>query len=1355
MEKRRPGSICYSWMVLLLILIPGLTWAGSVTGTVTDAGTNEPMADVWVMAHHYDSGDWGNGANTNAQGYYTIDGLPAGDYRVQVDTVQMANVLEEFYNDSHDWNTASRVAVTAVGTTPNIDMALDYGFSHSAQVMNIHQPNGSFITYFSFEPYGYVGTLPGDITSVTVETWDTPDTVTLEWDPVWNEFSAYIDGSPVPGMYVFTATMADGHQVVSTDYQYVVRTIPNPDTASFVPAEGAVVSSKTPSFSWDPIDLPGVPLYYRFEVAELDGATGIYSRVWASNRSMGMTAITLKEGLLAAGGSYYWRVRVTDSDNFVTMQNRANSAWVHFTVADTLDAHDALPAIDPNNWNGLTWTGGTSFAASVKVIDLDGVAFDGSSHSLRVTPPVGATFPDGSSEKYAGFDGSAGPTSCYFWLYVGGGTPASGEYTFTVTDPEGNETSFVEQVDVATLDIPDETSITPSNVDHYIMATFDNVHVNGVLYDDFDVASLNELDPAKWKWPSEAAVVGSKLQFDLHDFVGRGNGSLAFTHIEPITSVQADTAVTSVSDSRARAQIAGAFFNDGSNADFWMSITNDGSNVSYNVSRQWFNHEGNYQWETVQGGDLIAASLNDVVTLGVTWNEGVKTLTFSATNQNTGASQSADYVHSGPVYPVIANDLALRARINLTTNSTPTFTWDPVVGASRYRLRIYTYDNSRIIWNGYTGSETSYTVPPGVLTPDSYYRYRLDAWDAPSPLSVDNYSRTPSSSSDFYRFYTNSEVPEAPFIDLDGGGVQTVQSDEAGVIPAFWVRVSDLQGVPGNIASVKVKYPGGHEEFLYLDHTDGPYRGYYHTVSDEPVGSGVYIFTVTDRDGNTATVSDDLVYNPIAYPAASSLAATVGPDTIQVSWDAVEEAAFYRLEIYNEAYERIYRLNLDAAEVEPGDDASLAVPRGLLEEGKLYRYRIKTHREFYSDITGSDTEGNNDNSSQMPWRSSQYPTFVLSPVTGGSSSPTIDLDNQGVSVFHAYDTVLGQDTYILSFLVKVTDTDGIPGNINRVYATLPNATTVDLVFDESLSDTEAYYYADLRFTDIADIVALEGDYTFTVVDRDNPAVISIPDKLSAAAANMLATPANLSPAPDALVDSTTPTISWDAVAGATSYRVRLFTSWHSTLLWSDYIAAPATSWEVPYGVLEPGTVYAYRVYAYRGGTPVEDLDFASFNLLYFSWSPHFAVSTDPDSDGDGLSDSLENTGCTDPDDADTDDDGILDGIEDANHNGVVNAGETNPCNSDSDGDGIQDGTEVGLTLTDVGPDTAGGVFIPDVDPASTTDPTLADSDGDGTDDGDEDANHNGRVDAGESDPNVKDLKDVKAMPFIPLLLLDD
>jgi len=140
-------------------------------------------------------------------------------------------------------------------------------------------------------------------------------------------------------------------------------------------------------------------------------------------------------------------------------------------------------------------------------------------------------------------------------------------------------------------------------------------------------------------------------------------------------------------------------------------------------------------------------------------------------------------------------------------------------------------------------------------------------------------------------------------------------------------------------------------------------------------------------------------------------------------------------------------------------------------------------------------------------------------------------------------------------------------------------------------------------------------------------------------------------------------------------------------------------------------------------------------------------ANNPDTDGDGLSDGIEDANHdgvidpteTNPCDADSDDDGILDGNEDKNHDGIIDttAGETDPCNPDSDGDGIYDGTEIGLIAPQdpQATDQSQGYFVPDADPSTTTDPTNPDTDGDGVSDGQEDANHNGRVDAGETDPS--------------------
>ena len=152
---------------------------------------------------------------------------------------------------------------------------------------------------------------------------------------------------------------------------------------------------------------------------------------------------------------------------------------------------------------------------------------------------------------------------------------------------------------------------------------------------------------------------------------------------------------------------------------------------------------------------------------------------------------------------------------------------------------------------------------------------------------------------------------------------------------------------------------------------------------------------------------------------------------------------------------------------------------------------------------------------------------------------------------------------------------------------------------------------------------------------------------------------------------------------------------------------------------------------------------------------------DPDTDGDGMSDgdeSAEGRDPLDPNDGgppDRDGDGLGDAQEDANGNGRVDPGETDPDDPDSDGDGVLDGDEgcgygpwdgnadgdASINALDPDSDNDGipdgtecGVFGYDADPATATNPLDPDTDGGGIIDGDEDCNHDGRLDEGESDP---------------------
>jgi len=95
----------------------------------------------------------------------------------------------------------------------------------------------------------------------------------------------------------------------------------------------------------------------------------------------------------------------------------------------------------------------------------------------------------------------------------------------------------------------------------------------------------------------------------------------------------------------------------------------------------------------------------------------------------------------------------------------------------------------------------------------------------------------------------------------------------------------------------------------------------------------------------------------------------------------------------------------------------------------------------------------------------------------------------------------------------------------------------------------------------------------------------------------------------------------------------------------------------------------------------------------------------PDTDDDGLLDSVEPTYGTDPFVADTDGDGLLDGAEVLEHG-------TDPLRTDSDSDGLADLEEIELGTDPLGEDTDGDGVLDGVDPCPTAGLGAPDGDAD-------------------------------------------
>ncbi len=94
---------------------------GSISGTVTDDPTGDPIAGVWVIALTA-AGHIAGGAVTAPDGTYTIDALPPAAYRVTFADPNHGHT-QQYWDDKPDYPTSDPITI-APGTTTTADAAL-------------------------------------------------------------------------------------------------------------------------------------------------------------------------------------------------------------------------------------------------------------------------------------------------------------------------------------------------------------------------------------------------------------------------------------------------------------------------------------------------------------------------------------------------------------------------------------------------------------------------------------------------------------------------------------------------------------------------------------------------------------------------------------------------------------------------------------------------------------------------------------------------------------------------------------------------------------------------------------------------------------------------------------------------------------------------------------------------------------------------------------------------------------------------------------------------------------------------------------------------------------------------------
>jgi Carboxypeptidase regulatory-like domain len=112
-----------------------LARGGSISGNLTDEETGQPISGM-AACGLADGDGYERCAKSDSNGNYQVNGLPSGEYSVYFENWNQVNYLREFYEDAETWAQATRVSVTAPGTTGGVNAKLAKGaqiFGHVSQ----------------------------------------------------------------------------------------------------------------------------------------------------------------------------------------------------------------------------------------------------------------------------------------------------------------------------------------------------------------------------------------------------------------------------------------------------------------------------------------------------------------------------------------------------------------------------------------------------------------------------------------------------------------------------------------------------------------------------------------------------------------------------------------------------------------------------------------------------------------------------------------------------------------------------------------------------------------------------------------------------------------------------------------------------------------------------------------------------------------------------------------------------------------------------------------------------------------------------------------------------------------------
>jgi len=293
------------------------------------------------------------------------------------------------------------------------------------------------------------------------------------------------------------------------------------------------------------------------------------------------------------------------------------------------------------------------------------------------------------------------------------------------------------------------------------------------------------------------------------------------------------------------------------------------------------------------------------------------------------ASVVKEFEYDGTVPKVEASTMRPRNGAYAGT-TTPTLSFEPIAGADVY-YQVFVQDyGSRAVWyNSPHAKDTAFTVPEGLLQPNTPYRWVVRAWDR----ATDPQNRTQTEARFFFtgtkalKDIPNKYVISYPFGEDIGNWLGVTN-----IAIAPWS--TDYLGVTGPDSTV---YDLNRVECRF--YTPALYFNISYTTA--PIPDGTYRFEIRDNVGNTATATQTYTYDPVPTVSEESRIPAQNAyfyvNTPTFSWAPAkgDGTYYYQLRIHD------YEERIKWYTSERSTETSATIPAGVnLPRGSSYKWQV-------------------------------------------------------------------------------------------------------------------------------------------------------------------------------------------------------------------------------------------------------------------------------------------------------------------------------------------------------------------------------------------------------------------------------